>query len=88
MNAKGKETGDEHQAMTWPEQRPNLGRHKRNCSVCAHAKVAESNPISSRGGVRLPSPRTTAWQTVPVFIAMPMLSDCFSQTPAQCPGSP
>ena len=27
--------------MTRCEQKPNLGRHKRNCSLCCHAKVAE-----------------------------------------------
>jgi len=27
--------------MTQDEKKPNLGRHKRNCSVCCHPKVAE-----------------------------------------------
>ena len=27
--------------MTQREQKPNLGRHKRNCSVCCHPKLAE-----------------------------------------------
>jgi hypothetical protein len=27
--------------VTQREQKPNLGRHKRNCSVCCHPKQAE-----------------------------------------------
>jgi hypothetical protein len=27
--------------MTRREQKPNLGRHRRNCSVCRHAKLSE-----------------------------------------------
>jgi hypothetical protein len=27
--------------MTRHERTPNLGRHKRNCSVCCHLKLAE-----------------------------------------------
>ena len=27
--------------MTRCEQKPNPGRHKRNCSVCCHLKLAE-----------------------------------------------
>jgi len=27
--------------MTRSEQKPNVGRHKRNCSVCCHPKLAE-----------------------------------------------
>jgi hypothetical protein len=27
--------------MTQREQKPNLGRHKRNCSICCHPKVTE-----------------------------------------------
>src|ERR1700704_4348003 len=27
--------------MTRSEQKPNLGRHKRNCSVCRHPKLSE-----------------------------------------------
>jgi len=39
MNVKRK-AGNE-QAGNWPEQQPNLARHRRNCSVCAHTKLAE-----------------------------------------------
>lgn len=36
-----KESGGEDIGLTRPEKQPNLGRHKRNCSVCRHPKQAE-----------------------------------------------